>query len=376
MSEFNDIGPVTQLILQSTNFCNLNCSYCYLPNRNDTRKMTVEIASRALETILESGLVEKKIEIRWHSGEPLSTGVTFLDTTISKLNQLVVSSDVRLTHSIQTNGTLISDEFCNLAIQKNIVVGISIDGPKFLHDTYRVNRAGIGSFSNTMKGISKLKKHGVEFEVICVLTTRSLQYPELIYRFFCDIGAKKVGFNLEESEGINVSGTNRKKDIMKTYASFMDVVYKLSFNLPVIIREIEEMELLIINGNENIRNISNVPFSQLTIDAYGRVYTFSPELVGLYDLRYGDFSIGNIMDNNFTDMIQNIQFKKIRKDVDIGVLNCKKNCSYFRVCGGGSPSNKLGENQSFLCTETQHCKIRYQTLAESVLKNLTERTVC
>ena len=108
-------------------------------------------------------------------------------------------------HSFQTNGMLIDEAWCAFFAEERVSVGVSIDGPKHLHDQNRVTRSGRGTFAKTISGIRLLRRHRVPFHVISVLTDQSLDAPEEMLEFYRSEGIESVCFNIEESEGAHVS---------------------------------------------------------------------------------------------------------------------------------------------------------------------------
>jgi uncharacterized protein len=107
------------LILQPTPFCNINCDYCYLPNRNSTMRMDIKIVRRAAERLRDDGLVGEELTVAWHAGEPLAMPLSFYKEAI-KVFQDVLGSACNVSHSIQTNATLINDAWCEFFKKKTL----------------------------------------------------------------------------------------------------------------------------------------------------------------------------------------------------------------------------------------------------------------
>ena len=108
---------------------------------------------------------------------------------------------VRVDHSFQTNGTLIDAEWCAFIKSHNVRIGVSVDGPAFLHDRFRRTRGGKGTHTRVIQGMELLRSEGIPFHVITVLTGASLDYPDELYEFYRQYGISSVGFNVEEIEG-------------------------------------------------------------------------------------------------------------------------------------------------------------------------------
>jgi len=150
--------------------------------------------------------VGESLSIVWHAGEPLAVPISFYQEAFQAIDELSLSRK-RICHSIQTNGTLINDGWCEFIKNHDIRIGLSIDGPELVHDAHRKDRRGQGTHARVMEGVRCLRKHGIDFHVIAVVTERSLDYPDEVFNFFLENGMHQIGFNIEEIEGTNASST-------------------------------------------------------------------------------------------------------------------------------------------------------------------------
>ena len=188
--------PVEEIIIQSTPYCNLNCKYCYLPNRDDRSRTNPILLADVLRYLHLSGYASPKMDIIWHAGEPLAAGLRFYKETMEHVSAANLPYSV--IHNIQTNATLINDNWCSFFKDHDFKIGVSLDGPEFIHDHNRVFRSGKGSFALTMRGIQLLQSYGINPHLIAVVTSKSLNYADEIYDFFEKIGIRRAGFNIEE----------------------------------------------------------------------------------------------------------------------------------------------------------------------------------
>ena len=367
-------GPLRLVVIQPTTFCNLDCSYCYLPDRKSKYKLSLDLLEPIFKKIFASQLVDRGFTVVWHAGEPLTVPISFYESAcniIEQLNQEINSNPYDISHSIQTNGTLITQAWCDFFQEYNLKVGVSIDGPAFIHDAYRQTRKGIGTHASTMGGISLLQKNNIDFGVIAVLTEKSLDYPDEIFNFFRENRIRDVGFNVEEIEGIHRFSSLQKADVEKRYRHFMQRLYELvketKGNFRV--REFEDARRLICSEGKEIKG-QGTPFSIINIAYNGNFSTFSPELLSMESSTYGDFIIGNILHDNFESVVKTDKFQRINRDIQAGVKSCQKTCQYFSVCGGGAPSNKYFENGSFRTTETLYCRYTIKIITDIVLEDI------
>jgi len=331
--------------------------------------MTVETAVRALEVLVKSQRMADEVEIRWHAGEPLIVSPSFYLNVIEAIRR-IVPERISLRHSIQTNGTLISDEWCELFLQHNIRVGVSIDGPQLLHDKNRVTKGGKGTHKKIMRGIDMLRDYQIPFEVIAVVTNETLKIPDEFYAFFDELKPTVIALNIEESECGYDSGLLQNKDFITHYKLFLSKIYQLQKKGELKFREIEEIRRVILFNKGDRNNLQAQPFSIVTIDWAGNMYTYSPELAGMTHESYPSFSLGNVKEHTLEDMLSSVVLKELTADIFSGVELCRNSCDYFSLCGGGAPANKLYENGTFVSTDTGYCRARFQIPTDIVLADL------
>ncbi len=358
------------LVIQPTPFCNINCSYCYLPDRRSKAVVSKETLSNLFTEVFASGWVRDCLSVVWHAGEPMVLPVEFYRDAFRTIGKLKPAG-ISISHSFQTNGMLIDDAWCDFLLAEQVGIGVSIDGPRHLHDRNRLTRSGQGTFDRTLAGIRLLRRRGVPFHVISVLSSPSLKSPGEMFEFFVSEGIQEVCFNVEESEGSHVSSTFAQDDVEADFSRFLTEFWRLSVNAPgriSFIREIDHAIQQVLRPRDALTsNQLTEPFAVISMDVAGNISTFSPELLGLKSAEYGDFLIGNINTHRLVDMLAHPNLAKMRRDIDAGVELCRQHCQYFSVCGGGEPVNKLSENGSFVTTETTHCRLTRMRVTDIVL---------
>lgn len=369
-------GPIKLVVIQPTTFCNLDCSYCYLPDRHLKHQFSLDLLEPIFRNLFQSSFVKEDFTIIWHAGEPLTVPINFYESAFAAIEQLSRQYNLKnypVSHSIQTNGTLINQAWCDLIKQHKVRIGVSLDGPSFIHDAHRKTRTGLGTHASTMRGISHLKKNDIDFSVIAVLSQLSLDYPDEIFQFFVENEITEVGFNIEETEGYNQTSSLERSGTDERYRSFMQRLFELvkQSNHALKVREFEAAKRSIFQGKQ-VPLGQSTPFSIISIDYQGNFMTFSPELLSLKNDQYGEFTLGNVTQNSFESVCQTEKFKRINDDIQAGVELCRQTCEYFSVCDGGAPANKLFENGTFRSAETMYCKYHKQMLVDIVLEDLEQ----
>ena len=359
------------LVVQPTAFCNINCSYCYLPSRDRRAVVSIETLSNLFTQVFASGWVNENLSVVWHAGEPMVLSIDFYRRAFGAIAELTPAC-VSVTHAFQTNGTLIDEAWCAFLLEAGVSVGVSIDGPQPIHDRHRVTRSGQGTFDRTIAGIRLLKRHGVAFHVITVLSSVSLASPGELFDFYVSEGIEEVCFNVEESEGSHVSSCLTRPGIEAMYYDFMREFWRLSAASPgklTFIREVDNtLHQVMRPKHAPTTNQLTEPFAVTSMDLAGNVSTFSPELLGLKNAEYGDFLLGNVNADRLVDMVRRPNLQAMHRDILAGVGMCRAQCEYFSVCGGGEPVNKLAENGRFASAETAYCRLTRMRMTDLVLE--------
>lgn len=370
------------MVIQPTSLCNLNCSYCYVPERKNSLLMSDLVLDATIKKLLSSSITAQNIEFLWHAGEPLSAGRLFYEKALALINQHNIQNR-NVTNVIQTNGTLINDEWCKFFIKYDFRVGISIDGPAFIHNTYRKNWAGVNTHDQVMRGVNLLREYGIKYNALCVLTDKSLDYPLEIFDFFYKNGFQSVGFNIEETESPNVLSSFYKKrnkewdKIKERYSKFISTLYDVwtSHLTEITIREFNDVlrmiNLKIKNPTYFMESNEIRKLGMLIIQKNGDITTNSPEFAGNYSTRYGNFVVGNIVEStDLHNIIQNNSYIQLQNDIDNGIKNCAETCRFFHFCGGAFLPSKLFENGSLESTETTACILHKQILTSVLVLKL------
>lgn len=353
-------APIRLLVLQTTPFCNIDCSYCYVPGRSTKARMADDILTGIAENILLPEFVGEEILVSWHSGEPLTLPHSYYRNALGLLSRHRLPR-LRIKQHFQTNGTRITEEWVRFFHEVGASVSVSIDGPKECHDRRRVYRSGKGTHDAAMRGIQLLREGGIYPSVICVLTEYSLRNPALVFDFFEQNGFETISFNIEETVGSNKTLSHAEDEFSKFLDSYMRLCARQRSRQQL--RGVNQIADKLFHKRATGRFGSLVtPFDHLSVDVQGNYWTYSPEL-GLHE--HGSrFFLGNCRSTAISDAARSPSFLSLKAEVDLGVALCRMNCNYFDICGGGSPAHKFAELGCISGTETHFCRANIKSVTD------------
>ncbi|MDX2344073.1 MAG: radical SAM protein, partial [Acidimicrobiia bacterium] len=178
--------------------CNLDCSYCYFLTKQDLYPGSrFHMSDETLEEFTRQYLATQPTNeavFGWQGGEPTLLGLDFYEKAVA-LQHAHARPGMRITNALQTNGTLLDDDWCHFLKKHDFLVGISIDGPQELHDAYRVDKGGLPTHHRVMAGLDLLKRHEVEFNVLTTVHAANQEHGLEVYRFLRDgAGAQVMQF--------------------------------------------------------------------------------------------------------------------------------------------------------------------------------------
>jgi len=365
------------LILQPTPFCNIDCDYCYLPDRDSTSRMSLATVRRAAERLRDDDLAGAQLTVVWHAGEPLTMPRAFYDDAIDAIDE-VLGARCEVTHSIQTNATLIDDAWCELIRRRGIRIGVSVDGPAVLHDRHRRTRDGRGTHARVLRGMDLLRRHGIAFHAIAVVTPATFEQVDAFVDFFERHGVHDLGCNYDEAEGPHAGSSlaGHEDEHAAFTARLLERCADGSTTLRV--RELALAAGLIAQPHPRQRwrgeswpdNAQTLPLALISVAHNGDFSSFSPELLGQPSTEYGGFVLGNVRQHGYLDGARSDRFARLWSAIRRGIHACERDCAYFGYCGGGAPANKLYENGDLASAQTLYCRTMVQRPFDAVLARL------
>jgi uncharacterized protein len=345
--------------------CNLDCKYCFFLSKQSLYpdsdfRMADDLLEMYILQLLESQQATS-VTIAWQGGEPTLMGLDFFRRTV----ELVAKHrkpDQQVEHSIQTNGTRLDDEWCEFFKEHHFLVGLSVDGPREMHDAYRVDKGGKGTFDQVMRGWELLKKHAVEFNILCTLHDANVRQPLKVYRFFRDeLKAEFIQFipivermNADLVPIANLGWGERGSDLRPLYTQSGDQVTDRS------VRPEQMGQFLVEIFEEWVRRDVGSVFVQIfdtTLGAHLGQYglcIFSPTCGDALALEHnGDlyscdhfvepnFKLGNIRHDHIADLVASERQRKFGTSKQTTLPDHCRECDVLFACNGGCPKDRFG----------------------------------
>ncbi|AHK21859.1 radical SAM protein [Yersinia similis] len=333
--------------------CNLKCDYCFYLSKENIFQHKGWMTEETLETFIERyiSVSGHDVYFTWQGGEPTMAGLDFFGKAIQYQNRYKGTKKIH--NALQTNGILLDDAWCLFLRENHFLVGVSIDGPKELHDRYRVTRSGKGSFDKVMAGIEQLKKYQVEFNTLTVINRINVKYPLEVYRTLKSIGAKHIQFiELLETTEPNIDFSNQKSTFelieftvpAVDYGHFMAEVFKEWVRHDVgtlFIRQFESFVSRFIGNGHTSCVFQKSCKNNFVMESNGDIYECDHFV-------YPEYKIGNI----YHDKLDSLASDKLSAQKEVLSESCRK-CMYKTICYGGCPKHRIDQDsdgmKSYFC---------------------------
>jgi uncharacterized protein len=339
--------PAFHLLAKPTGaICNLDCKYCFFLSKENLYpgsrfRMPDEVLEEYIRQYVEAQQVPE-VSIAWQGGEPTLMGVDFFRRSV-EYAQKYKKPDQTIQYSMQTNGTKLDDEWCQFFREHNFLIGISIDGPPELHNVYRVDKGGQGSFDQVIAGLRLLQKHKVEYNILTTVHAANAGHPLAVYRFFRDeLEAQFIQFiaiverdndtGFQEGHRVTDRSVNAaqygqflitifdewvKRDVGRMFVQIFDVALGAWVGAPP--------SLCVFSPT-----CGNALAMEHTGDLYACDHFVEP-----------DYFLGNINDEPMLELVASDRQRKFGQDkLDMLPRYCRE-CEVRFVCHGGCPKNRF-----------------------------------
>lgn len=322
--------------------CNLDCEYCYYLDKQHLypRARSPRMSERVLENYivqLIKATAGKEIDFFWHGGEPTLLGLEYFRKVVALQNKHRPRVKV-ISNSIQTNGTLINEDWARFFAANNFTVGISIDGPPDLHDPYRFSRVGKPSHGDVMRGYDLLIEHKVPCDILCVVHAQNVKHPDQVYRFFKSINARYIGFiPLVEIDNDSATGVSERSIPALEYGEFLChifddwVAHDVGKVMVQIFEEVARMALGRLHALCIFRKTcGDVPVVEHNGDFYSCDHYVDPE-----------HHLGNIREIPLANLLEHKQQKAFGRAKFDSLPGYCLECDVLDLCHGGCPKDRI-----------------------------------
>ena len=365
--------PLYVMLKPAGAHCNLACKYCYYLEKNklyptaQRHLMSDEMLEQFTREYIEAQTMNQVL-FTWHGGEPLLRSIDFYRKALSL--QQKYAGGRRIDNVIQTNGTLLTDEWCEFFAQNHWLVGISIDGPQPDHDHYRLTAAGKPSWQKVMQGIKLLKKHGVEWNAMAVVNAYNANHPLEFYRFFKENGCQFLQFTpiverlTRHEDGRTLASLADKDEISLSEASvapeqwgyFLCAIFDewVRKDVGKIFVEIFDCTLA------NWMGISPGICAYSKECGHAGVMEHNGDVYSCDHFVFPEYKLGNIRDHSLIDMLYGEQQQEFSRLKHSSLPRQCKECDMEFACHGECPKNRFMKDKygdsglNYLCLGYYH----------------------
>jgi uncharacterized protein len=368
MNAINPFPPVSFNVIAKPvgSRCNLNCGYCYYKGKENLYRtgMATEMSDAVLEEYTKEYIQCQQVSditFVWQGGEPVLAGLDFYKNAVCM--QQKYAGGKRISNAFQTNGTLLTDEWCRFFAGQGFLVGISIDGPGEIHNRYRMNKTGIPSYDLVMKGIDLLRKYDVEFNTLTTVNRFNQDYPVDLYRFLKQTGSRFIQFlpvvektalnddrplNLSDNEPGNIASWSVEP---MAFGNFMIAVFDEWVRNDVGRVFVQLFDATLANwvgANPGVCIYKERCGDALVIEHNGDVYACDHYV-------FKEYRLGNILKSSFLELLYSQTQKQFGANKRNSLPEQCKGCKWLFACHGECPKNRFSaasgrkEGGNYLC---------------------------
>ena len=327
------------LIKPASSSCNLRCRYCFYYDVADNREvknygiMNDDTLENMVKKVFDD--VEYSANFAFQGGEPTMAGIEFFEK-FHKFVEKYNTKKIIVNFSLQTNGTLLNKKWLELFKKHNYLIGLSLDGNKEMHDTFRIDAKGEGTFSRVLKAAKMMKKAEVEFNILCVVNKLIAQNGKLVYNFFKNNGFRYYQF----IPCLDSLSCSEEKDYTLTaedYGKFLDETFNLWYEdmmsgKRISVRHFDNYTKILLGEEPEACDMVGHCNMNAVLESDGSMYPCD-----FYVL--DEFKVGNINESSFEELFKSeaeMRFLRTSLAVD---EKCKV-CRYFKICRGGCRRHK------------------------------------
>lgn len=334
--------------------CNLRCKYCYylekanLYKHTPTRVLSEEMLEQFTKEYIEAQTMSQVL-FTWHGGETLMRPLSFFRKAVEL--QKKYAGGRRIDNTIQTNGTLLTDEWCEFLHENNWLVGVSIDGPQEFHDEYRRTATGAPSWVKVMRGIQLLNKHNVEWNAMAVVNDFNADYPLDFYHFFKDNGCKYLQItpiverivNHEDGRHLATLTDSDEAPLAdfsvtpEQWGSFLCTIFDEWVRHDVGQTYVELFDCILANW------VGETPGICVYAKECGHagVMEFNGDVYSCDHFVFPEYRLGNIREKSIAEMLYGKQQQQFSKLKSQSLPEECRECKWLFACNGECPKNRF-----------------------------------
>ena len=331
--------------------CNLDCAYCFFLEKErlypgSSLRMTDEVLETYIRQLIETHR-SREVTVAWQGGEPTLMGVDFYRRAI-EYQKAYARPGMVFENTMQTNGTLLDDEWCRFFKENNFLVGISLDGPRHLHDIYRRDKGGRGTFDRVMRGLRLLQKHGIELNVLVAVNRANADFPLEVYRFLRDeVGTSWIQLipvieRLDEGGGRSFlqQGTRVSKRSVRPeqFGRFLIAIFDEWLRHDV-------GQVYVLTFEAAVRNWLRLPSSGMCVFeetcGLGLALEHNGDLYACDHFVEPDYRLGNIMDTHMLELAGSEKQLKFGQGKRDALPRACRQCDVLFACRGECPKNRF-----------------------------------
>lgn len=329
--------------------CNLDCQYCFFLAKEQLYpgskfRMTDDLLETYIQQLLEAHCTPE-VTVAWQGGEPTLMGLEFFRHAVNLVEKYKKPGQTAI-HTLQTNGTRLDDEWGRFFKLHNFLIGLSVDGPQHLHDAYRVDKQGRGSFERVMQGWKILKQHNVDFNILCTVNAANGNYPLEVYRFFRDkLKARHIQFipiveRINENGSTLVQAGNRVTERSvkpEQFGQFLITVFDEWVRRDVGTVFIQHFDAALANWvgvTPGVCIFAKTCGQALALEHNGDLYCCDHFVEP-------DYKLGNIQETPMLELVASEKQRQFGQAKDSSLPQYCRQCEVRFACNGGCPKNRF-----------------------------------
>ena len=326
--------------------CNLRCAYCFYLGKQaiypgSSFRMSQEVMESYICQVIEAQQ-PPEVTIAWQGGEPTLMGLDFFRRAVEFARKRRKPGTTVL-HTLQTNGILLDDEWCEFLHGENFLVGLSLDGPRRMHDAYRKDGAGGGTFDRVMQALRRMQKHQVEFNILATVHAANADYPLEVYRFFRDqAGAKFIQFipivELDDESGVQQGSRVTDRSVRPgQFGRFLIEIFDEWVRRDVgrvFVMTFDGLLAAWVHGTSSLCVFHPTCGLDLALEHNGDLYSCDHYVEPGYRL-------GNILQTSMVELVGSPFQRTFGRDKQDTLPQCCRRCEFLFACNGECPKNRI-----------------------------------